>query len=135
MERLEFTCGHCWRQWSVDFDVQRHTGSDSAEWEYFALDGHPAESPYTPRGALPCPGCGRHWVGRLLARRPVPVPPGPGGTPREAVTDPVGHRRERRHAPMLAARDHRQPVQPGPPGPGSWTDTAPTTQAGDRGPR
>ncbi|RAG86116.1 hypothetical protein DN069_07990 [Streptacidiphilus pinicola] len=115
VERVEFTCGHCWHQWSCDYDVQRYTDDTSQDWEYFALDGHPAESPYTPSGAQPCPGCGGHWVGRILARRPVPTPPGADGWPREQVADPVGHRAERHHAPMLGARTHLQPDQLGPP--------------------
>jgi hypothetical protein len=132
VERVEFTCGHCWRQWTVDYDVQHYSDNDGQDWEYFSLDGRPAESPYAPRGAQPCPGCGRHWVGRILARRPVSTPPGLADRPREHVTDPTGHRAERRHAPMLGAHDHAQPVQPGPPGPGSWTGPEAESTTGER---
>ncbi|WP_063770725.1 hypothetical protein [Streptacidiphilus carbonis] len=129
VERVEFTCGHCWRQWSCDYDAQRYTDQDGHEWEYFGLDGRAAESPYTPRGAQACPGCGHRWVGRVLARRPVPTPPGLSERPREAVNDPIGHRAERHHAPLLGSHAHRQPVQPGPPSKGSWIDADEQTSA------
>ncbi|MFJ9770355.1 hypothetical protein ACIRVF_03830 [Kitasatospora sp. NPDC101157] len=107
LERVEFTCGHCWHQWSVDYDVQQYRDAAGNTWEYFSRDGNPIDSPYTPAGALPCPACGRHWVGRLAARRPIPAAPGPDGTPRQAVV--AGHRPERHGAPLLTAADHAQP--------------------------
>ncbi|GEC09188.1 hypothetical protein SSP24_68430 [Streptomyces spinoverrucosus] len=73
VERVEFTCGHCWFTWSVDYGVQYHRDDNGAEWEYFTRDGEAVTSPYDPQGAPPCPYCGRHWVGRLAARRPIPV--------------------------------------------------------------
>jgi hypothetical protein len=132
VERVEFSCGHCWRQWTVDYDVQRYTDESGADWEYFALDASPAASPYTPDGAQPCPGCGRRWVGRLLARRAVPTPPGRADAPRQAVTDASSHRPERHRAPALGAHAHRQPVQPGPPSPGSWDAASALRPASER---
>ncbi|MEV6210738.1 hypothetical protein [Kitasatospora sp. NPDC051914] len=110
---MEFTCGHCWHQWSCDYDVQHYRDDGGSDWEYFSRDGIAVDSPYTPAGAPPCPRCGRHWVGRLLARRLIPTPPGPAGTPRRHVA--AGHRPERHGAPQLAAQAHAQPEQPGPP--------------------
>jgi hypothetical protein len=124
VERVEFTCGRCWTEWSIDFDVQ-HYQNDDGDWEYFSCDGVAAQSPYTPAGARPCPNCGHRWVGRVIARRSVPVPPGPAESPRQRIDDMGGHRPERHGAPLLGARSHTQPgqpgpsVQPGPPGTGS----------------
>ncbi|MFD8592605.1 hypothetical protein ACFV1B_24190 [Streptomyces sp. NPDC059637] len=109
VERVEFTCGHCWTRWSADYDVQHYQDDRGADWEYFSRDGVPVASPYTPEGAPACPLCGRHWVGRLQARRPVPVPGGDGRAPRSPVTDAAGHRPERRTAPLLGAAAHEQP--------------------------
>lgn len=92
VERVEFTCGHCWNQWSLDYDIQRYRNGEGGDWEYFSRDGIAVASLYTPAGALPCPVCGRRWVGRILARRPILSPPGPTGTPRQSVTDGEGHR-------------------------------------------
>ncbi|RKT08745.1 hypothetical protein BX285_7111 [Streptomyces sp. 1114.5] len=111
LERVEFTCGHCWHQWSMDYDVQHYRDDDGRDWEYFSRDGTAVDSPYTPQGAPPCPGCGRRWVGRILARRPIPTPPGPVGTPRQPIADATGHRPERHGAPPLDARAHTQPAQ------------------------
>ncbi|MGW0396003.1 hypothetical protein ACWDYJ_35115 [Streptomyces sp. NPDC003042] len=117
LERVEFTCGRCWYEWSLDYDVQQYSDDDAGGrvWEYFSRDGIPVASPYTPAGAPPCPVCGRRWVGRLLARRPIPAPPGPARTPRQEITDAAGHRPERRSAPLLGAGAHTQPEQTGPP--------------------
>ncbi|WP_078988038.1 hypothetical protein [Streptomyces sp. XY332] len=112
LERVEFTCGRCWHDWSIDYDVQQYSDEDGA-WEYFSRDGIPVPSPYTPAGASPCPVCGRHWVGRLLARRLIPAAPGAVGTPREKVTDAALHRPERRGAPLLRSTAHTPPEQPG----------------------
>jgi hypothetical protein len=114
LERVEFTCGKCWYQWSVDYDVQ-HYRDEQGGWEYFSRDGLPVVSPYTPAGAVPCPACGRRWVGRLLARRPIPAPPGPAGTPRQTILDAAAHRSERHGAPLLGATAHSQPEQLGSP--------------------
>ncbi|WP_416520696.1 hypothetical protein [Streptomyces achromogenes] len=100
VERVEFTCGHCWHTFGADYDVQYYRDENGDEWEYFTRDGDSVPSPYEPEGAPPCPLCGRRWVGRLTARRPVPVPPGPAGTPRlRLTTTREQHRTERRTAP------------------------------------
>ncbi|MGW2378360.1 MULTISPECIES: hypothetical protein [Kitasatospora] len=109
LERVEFTCGHCWHQWSTDYDVQHYRDDDGRDWEYFSRDGTPVDSPYTPEGAPPCPECGRHWVGHLLARRLIPTPPGLHGTPREPIVDVAGHRPDRHGAPPLDSQAHPQP--------------------------
>ncbi|MBL1094019.1 MULTISPECIES: hypothetical protein [Streptomyces] len=109
LERVTFTCGHCWHEWSTDYDVSRYRDGEGHDWEYFSHDGVTVVSPYTTAGALPCPQCGRRWIGRLLARRPIPTPPGPQGTPRQEIIDSAGHRPERREAPLLAADAHVQP--------------------------
>ncbi|GAA1422420.1 hypothetical protein GCM10009601_23890 [Streptomyces thermospinosisporus] len=112
VERVEFTCGHCWHKWSADYDVQYYRDDNGDEWEYFTRDGLPVPSPYDPQGAPPCPICGRRWVGRLIARRPIPVPPGDADTPRSRVTVPRDqHRMDRYTAPPLGADAHDQPAQ------------------------
>lgn len=112
VERVEFTCGHCWHKWSVDYDVQHYRDENGDEWEYFTRDGDGVASPYEPQGAPPCPICGRRWVGRLAARRPIPVPPGPDGVPRLRITAPGDrHRADRHAAPPLEADAHEQPRQ------------------------
>ncbi|MCQ4079329.1 hypothetical protein NGB36_01580 [Streptomyces sp. RB6PN25] len=115
VERVEFTCGHCWNRWSIDYDVLHYRDGEGHEWEYFSRDGVAVASPYVPEGAPPCPQCGRRWVGRLVARRPIPAPPGPADTPRQKITDEAGHRPDRHDAPLLGAADHAQPQQPEPP--------------------
>ncbi|MBC2868562.1 hypothetical protein [Streptomyces mexicanus] len=107
VERVEFTCGSCWHRWSVDYDVQRYQDALDAEWEVFYRDNMVVPSPYTPQGAPPCEHCGRRWVGRLVARRPVPLPDAEG--PRSRVPAEGGHRPERHTAPMLHAAGHPQP--------------------------
>ncbi|MBA2945992.1 hypothetical protein [Streptomyces himalayensis] len=114
LERVEFTCGHCWYRWSADYDVQHYRDDDGEEWEYFTRDGIAATSPYEPQGAPPCPLCGRRWVGRLTARRPVPVPPGAADAPRQKITGLDEYRAERHGAPLLGAASHEQPEQPAP---------------------
>ncbi|WP_328767319.1 hypothetical protein [Streptomyces sp. NBC_00286] len=115
VERVEFTCGHCWRTWSADYDVQYYRDENGDEWEYFTRDGHGVPSPYDPQGAPACPVCGRRWVGRLTARRPAPVPPGAAGTPRLRMTVPRDqHRTDRHAAPPLEADAHEQPAQESP---------------------
>ncbi|GAA3387338.1 hypothetical protein [Streptomyces roseoviridis] len=115
LERVHFACGRCWHEWSVDYDVQQYRDDQGSDWEYFSRDGASVPSPYTPAGAVPCPVCGRRWVGRILARRSIPTAPGPAETPRESVLDAPGHRPERHGAPLLGATAHGQPRQPGPP--------------------
>ncbi|MFE9771306.1 hypothetical protein ACFYOV_06460 [Streptomyces sp. NPDC005931] len=110
VERVEFTCGGCWHRWSVDYDVQRSLDERGDEWEYFYRDNAAAPSPYTPDGAPPCEYCGRHWVGRLVARRPVPLP-GEAGAPRDRVPADAPHRPERHLAPLLEAGGHPQPAR------------------------
>jgi hypothetical protein len=109
VERVEFTCGSCWHSWSVDYDVQRYVDDRGDEWEYFHRDNTAVPSPYTPQGAPPCGHCGRRWVGRLVARRPVPLP-GAAGTPRSRVPAEGAHRPERHAAPLLEAGGHPQPT-------------------------
>ena len=109
LERVEFTCGHCWHQWSIDYDVQHYRDDDGNDWEYFYRDGIAAPSPYASEGAVPCPECGRHWVGHIVARREIPMPPGLRTTPRQPISDVAGHRPERHSAPPLGAQAHDQP--------------------------
>ncbi|CQR62935.1 hypothetical protein ACFY4K_10870 [Streptomyces leeuwenhoekii] len=109
VERVEFTCGSCWHRWSADYDVQRHLDGQGQEWEYFSRDNAAVASPYTPEGAPPCPYCGRHWVGRLTARRPVPLA-GEPGAPRSRVPAEGTHRPERHAAPLLESAGHPQPA-------------------------
>lgn len=123
VERVEFTCGSCWHRWSVDYDVQRYRDPLDAEWEVFYRDNTAVSSPYTPHGAPPCAHCGRRWVGRLVARRPVPLP-GDDEAPRSRVLAEGGHRPERHSAPMLDAAGHPQPQ------PGARAGQAPTKPAG-----
>lgn len=108
VERVEFTCGSCWHRWSADYDVQRYVDDRGEEWEAFYRDNAPVPSPYTPQGAPPCDYCGRHWVGRLVARRPVPLP-GPDA-PRNRVPAEGTHRPERHEAPLLESGGHPQPA-------------------------
>ncbi|MET9324597.1 hypothetical protein ABZX75_31210 [Streptomyces sp. NPDC003038] len=115
LERVKFTCGRCWYEWTVDYDVQQYRDDQGASWEYFSRDGAAVASPYTPAGAPPCPECGRHWVGRLLARRNIPAAPGSADTPRQEIIDSAGHRPERHGASLLGSTAHTQPEQPGPP--------------------
>ncbi|MER5996817.1 hypothetical protein [Streptomyces viridosporus] len=110
VERVEFTCGSCWHSWSVDYDVQRYRDALDAEWEVFDRDNTAVPSPYTPQGAPPCEHCGRRWVGRLVARRPVPLPD--AEAPRSRVQVEGADRPERHAAPMLHAAGHPKP-QPG----------------------
>ncbi|WP_030176972.1 hypothetical protein [Streptomyces sp. NRRL S-813] len=109
VERVEFACGHCWHKWSVDYDVQYDRDEQGDEWEYFIRDGQAVPSPYDPRGAPPCPLCGRHWVGRLVARRPVPLAPETAGAPRYKIGPLAEHRPERHTAPPLEAHAHERP--------------------------
>ncbi|WBO64754.1 hypothetical protein [Streptomyces camelliae] len=108
VERVEFTCGMCWHRWSVDYDVQRYRDALDAEWEYFYRDNTAVPSPYTPAGAPPCERCGRRWVGRLVARRPIPLS-GDTEAPRSRVPAKGAHRPERHTAPFLQATGHLQP--------------------------
>jgi hypothetical protein len=113
LERVEFTCGHCWHRWSIDYDVQHYRDDNGNEWEYFYRDGVATISPYASEGALPCPECGRHWVGHIVARREIPTAPGSRSTPRQRISDAAGHRRERRDVPLLGAGAHAQPEAEG----------------------
>jgi len=88
VERVEFTCGHCWHGWSAEYDVLRHRDEDGTEHEQFSRDGIPVASPYSADGAPACPSCHRHWVGHLADRRVVPIPEGAA-----AAEPPAGHRR------------------------------------------
>ncbi|CAL9355430.1 hypothetical protein [Streptomyces griseomycini] len=108
VERVGFTCGSCWHRWSVDYDVQRYRDALDAEWEVFYRDNAAVSSPYTLQGAPPCEHCGRRWVGRLVARRPVPLP-GDAEAPRSRVPAEGADRPERHDAPMLHAAGHPQP--------------------------
>ncbi|MFC6595072.1 hypothetical protein [Kitasatospora paranensis] len=110
VERVEFTCGQCWHHWTVDYDVQHYRDDDGADWELFSHDGIGAASPYTADGGAPCPGCGRHWVGHLAARRLVPPAPGGAATPRHRITDLAGHRPERHDAPLLSGSTAPRPA-------------------------
>jgi hypothetical protein len=111
VERVEFTCGACWHRWSVDYDAQRYLDGRGDEWEYFYRDNTAVPSPYTPEGAPPCAHCGRRWVGRLVARRPVPLSGAPEA-PRSLVPTEGVHRPERHTAPLLEAGGHPQPGTP-----------------------
>lgn len=110
VERVEFTCGHCWHPWSADYDVLHYRDEDGADWEYFSRDGNPVPAPYSVEGAPACPQChSGHWVGHLAARRLVPLPSGDLGEPRSSVGDLASHRSERYGAPPLDAAAHHQP--------------------------
>ena len=115
VERVEFTCGQCWHHWSVDYDVQHYRDDDGTDWEYFSHDGIGAASPYTPDGGVPCPQCGRHWVGHLVARRLVPLAGSPGASPRHRIPDRESHRPERHEAPLLSGtlRPEAHPTRSG----------------------
>ncbi|MFE1415994.1 hypothetical protein ACFW6F_35110 [Streptomyces sp. NPDC058746] len=115
LERVEFACGRCGYEWSIDYDVQQYSDEEGGVWEYFSRDGIPVASPYTPAGASACPLCRRRWIGRLLARRLIPAAPGAADTPRAKVADTIGHRPERRGAPLLGSTAHTQPEQHGRP--------------------
>ncbi|NUT52806.1 MAG: STAS domain-containing protein [Saccharothrix sp.] len=108
IERVEFLCGNCWHAWSVDFDVQHYRDEIDQEWEYFSRDGVPAPSPYDRDGAPPCARCGHRWIGRLVARRQLPLVPGSPDTPRNRL-DADGERAARHAAPHLSAEAHEQP--------------------------
>ncbi|MDH6125668.1 hypothetical protein [Kitasatospora sp. GP82] len=115
VERVEFTCGHCWHSWSADYDVQHYRDEEGNDWEYFSHDGIPVASPYSPDGAPACPGCHRHWVGHLTARRLVPLPDEEPTRPRTGVIgDPAQHRPERHAAPQLSGTSHQQPTRQDP---------------------
>ncbi|WP_051970710.1 hypothetical protein [Kitasatospora azatica] len=73
VEHVEFTCGHCWHQWSADYEVQHYRDEDGSDWENFSHDGVPAGSPYSTEGAPACPECHRHWVGHLTSRHLLPL--------------------------------------------------------------
>ncbi|MEU6237917.1 hypothetical protein [Kitasatospora sp. NPDC047058] len=111
VERVEFTCGHCWHPWSADYDVQHVRDEDGTDWEYFSLNGIPVTSPYVPDGAQACPECHRHWVGHLAARRLVPLVPAEENAPRSRISEPATYRPERHAAPMLSATSHHQPTE------------------------
>ncbi|WP_254705589.1 hypothetical protein [Streptomyces vilmorinianum] len=115
VERVEFACGRCWLEWSADYDIQHYRDEVGDDWEYVYRDGVPVASPYTPAGAPPCPRCGRRWVGRIVARRTIPTPPGAAHTPRLKIIDRSSHRSERHGAPLLGADAHVQPEPLGPP--------------------
>ncbi|MFH8386731.1 hypothetical protein ACH4E7_38395 [Kitasatospora sp. NPDC018058] len=107
LERVEFTCGHCWHQWSTGYEAQHYCDDDGRDREYFVRGGTPVDSPYTPEGALPCPECERPWVGHLLARRLIPTPLGLHGTPRQPIADVAGHRPDRHARPRSTPRPTR----------------------------
>jgi hypothetical protein len=111
VERVEFTCGHCWHARSADYDVQHYRDDDGADWEYFSHDGIPVASPYSADGAPACPECHRHWVGHLAARRLIPLPSDEPARPRTGVTgDPTLHRPERHFAPPIPVTSHQLPA-------------------------
>jgi hypothetical protein len=111
VERVEFICGRCQHRWLVDYDVQHCEDDAGMVWEYFAHDGMRDLSPYTLEGAQPCPNCGRLCVGRLAARRDVPLPPVSTTTePRYLVADSTTHRPDRQSVPPLPSHTARQPT-------------------------
>ncbi len=77
MERVEFTCGHCWHRWTADYCVRHYQDEDGTDREDFSQHGLPAPSPYSADGAPACPECHRHWVGHLVGRRLEAPPPEP----------------------------------------------------------
>lgn len=85
LEKVEFTCGRCWRQWSAEYDVQHYQDEDGKDWEIYYRDGIPVESPYSPAGAQACPACGHPFVGHLVERQLVPQAGGETGVPHSHV--------------------------------------------------
>ncbi|MGW0827867.1 hypothetical protein [Streptomyces sp. NPDC002845] len=112
VERVEFTCGHCWHRWSAHYDVQRYVDDQGQEWESFHRDNVGVASPYTFEGAPPCPYCERRWVGRIVARRPAgPQARRPAGP---QARRPAGPQARRPAGPQArpAARRARRAAQP-----------------------
>jgi hypothetical protein len=97
IERVRLFCvdGH-WQQ-EIDYDVVRYADPGGGEWEFFSVDGSPVMSPYTQDGRPFCPVCRRGTAAKLVSRRLVPVPRGPGAHPFEERPDRTG-------APLLEAR-------------------------------
>ncbi|MFJ9666375.1 hypothetical protein ACIRPP_17440 [Streptomyces sp. NPDC101219] len=110
VERVAFTCGACGHRWSVDYDVQRYLDGHGDEWEYFHRDNTVVPSPYVPENAPACARCGHRQTGRLVARRPVPLP-GVAGEPRIRVPAHALLRPERHLAPLLRSDGHPQPAR------------------------
>ncbi|MFD0395601.1 hypothetical protein ACFQ3Z_40050 [Streptomyces nogalater] len=96
VERVEFTCGHCWHSWSADYDVQYYRDENGDEWEYFTRDGDGVPSPTNPRALRPARSAvAAGWAvsrpaGPCPCRPARPARPG-GGSPRPASgTAPAG---------------------------------------------
>ncbi|MGW6395083.1 STAS domain-containing protein [Streptomyces sp. NPDC055103] len=76
VETVAFTCGHCWHEWTLDYEVQRSERGDgegdrgSRAGERYFRNGAQVPSPYVPSGAPACPRCGRRRLGRLGAQLP-----------------------------------------------------------------
>jgi hypothetical protein len=97
VERVRLFCPYDHWQQDVDHDVVRYADPDGGLWEFFSVNGIPVMSPYTPDGRPLCPVCRRATAAKLLSRRLVPVPAGPG-------TSRWEDRPERAGAPLLDAR-------------------------------
>ncbi|GAA2230834.1 hypothetical protein GCM10010104_25660 [Streptomyces indiaensis] len=77
----------------------------NAEWEVFYRDNTAALLPVPPQGPPLCEHCGRRWVGRLMARRPLPLP-GDAEAPRSRSRAPA------RAAIVPSGTQHRRCTPP-----------------------
>lgn len=111
VERIAFTCRHCGKEWSSDYDVAHYEEPDGEVFEYFSLEGQPVPCPY-PAGSVLCPACGQPaTAARLVACRELPLPPGDSDTPRRHLADPEATLAERRKAPPLQASQPHTPTR------------------------
>lgn len=95
VERFQFACTHCEASWTADYDVQHVEDGHGHTEEYYALNGLPAASPF----AVVCRSCGAQVRVRLVARRNIPLAPGPlPGVPLTA-----DRHAEQQAAPLLEA--------------------------------
>ncbi|WP_051898981.1 hypothetical protein [Sciscionella sediminilitoris] len=85
VERYAFSCIHCGRAWTADYDVQYIPENDGSLWAFYHHEGQATENPRAD--LLVCPDCGRSGVQpRLLSRREIPVADPSSTQPRNLVT-------------------------------------------------